>query len=83
MAEEYGEYVGPATKAIEITPHDTNELVPYPRALYVGGTGTLKVKTLRDSVVTFTGVPVGMIIPIVVKQVYATGTSASGIVGLV
>lgn len=83
MAQEYGEYVGAATLAFEITPHDTNELSVYPRALFIGGLGSVKVRTLRDNDVTFNGCPAGMILPIVVKKVYFTGTSASGIVGLV
>jgi len=71
----------PARNAFAITPHDTNNLDPFTRALYVGGQGDVKVDTVAgDSAVVFVGV-VG-ILPVQVARVYATGTDATDIVGL-
>ena len=50
--------------------------------LYVGGAGDLKVDTVGGDAVTFVAVPAGSFIPVQVKRVYATGTSATSIVAL-
>ena len=67
--------------AVEITPHDTNDLTDPVSALYIGGAGTVKVDT-PDGTVTFNGALAGHIIPVCCTRVYATGTSATNIVGL-
>ena len=72
--------MSPALSGVEVTPNDSANLQPT-RALYVGGTGTLRV-TMRNGVVNFTAVQAGMIYPIEVSRVYATGTTATGIVAL-
>jgi hypothetical protein len=50
--------------------------------LYVGGAGNLAVVTEAGNTVTFTAVPVGTQLEIRVKQVLATGTTATNIVGM-
>lgn len=66
-----------------LTPSDTMSLNPAPRALYVGGAGDVSVVALRDSgPVTLAGVPAGSILPIQVRTVRATGTTATDIVAL-
>lgn len=50
--------------------------------LYVGVTGDVKVKTTAGNDVVFTGVPAGSFMPVQVKQVFATGTTATNIVAL-
>jgi hypothetical protein len=52
------------------------------KALFVGAAGTLKVRTSGDEDVTFTAVPAGATIPITVKRVFVSGTSATGVVAL-
>jgi hypothetical protein len=72
----------PATAAPTPTLSDTvnDPNGPY-RGLYVGTTGNLKV-TMRDGGdQTFMNAPVGYH-PIAVRRVWATGTTASNIVGL-
>jgi hypothetical protein len=72
----------PARRAFAITPHDTNQIAYETKGLYVGTTGAVKVTMYDGSEVTFTAVPAGAILPIVVKIVWSTGTTASTILGL-
>lgn len=73
------------TDAFTITPHNTNELVKSTNAIYVGGAGTISVvmanKNNSNSAVSFTAVA-GATIPIRVKKVNVTGTTATNLVGL-
>ena len=66
-----------------VTPHDTNQLTTYSRALWIGGAGSggLKVTTVDGSVLTLAGVPVGLL-PIRCKIVWSTGTDVTSIVAL-
>lgn len=70
-------------KAFAISPHDTNELTNVTRSLLVGVAGDVKVvmadDVLADAVVL--KLPVG-IHEIAVRQVLATGTTATNLVGL-
>ena len=50
--------------------------------IYIGGAGNVKVTTENGDAVTFTAVPVGTVLPIRVQLVWATGTTATNIVGL-
>lgn len=50
--------------------------------IYVGGTGDVKVVTENGDTVTFSAVPVGTVLPVRVKQVLSTGTTATNLVGL-
>lgn len=67
---------------LAITPHDTNDLVQPVNAIYVGAAGNLTV-ILRDQSTTtdFPNLPVGFH-PIACSRVLATGTTATGIRGL-
>lgn len=70
----------PAKHAAAITPHDTNDLTNFPRALVIGTGGTLKVDTVGGETVTLS--VVSSILPLMVTRVYATGTTATDIIGL-
>lgn len=50
--------------------------------IYVGGAGNLKVTTENGDVVTFSAVPVGTVLPIRTSLIWATGTTATLLVGL-
>jgi hypothetical protein len=52
------------------------------RALYIGGAGDLAVTTSLGEVVTFVGVQAGTILPIRVKRVNTSGTTATNILAL-
>jgi hypothetical protein len=71
-----------ARNAVPITPHDTNPIEPVPECLYVGGAGTVKLRARGSSVdVVMTAVAGGYLL-VQARYVYATGTTATGIVGL-
>jgi hypothetical protein len=73
--------VGTARQMAAVTPSDSTVLSC--RSLYVGGAGSVAVMGLGDSVATtFVGVPAGTILPVAVKRVMATGTTATNIVAL-
>lgn len=71
----------PATGWIAVTPSDTANLPVWPRGLYIGGTGGLRVLSARGEDVSFAAAAVGYhaIRPV---RVYATGTTATGIIAL-
>lgn len=70
----------PGTSARAITPHDTNDLDPYAKAVCVTAAGNLVVLPAMNadgSTITFTAAPVGFVTPFRVRRVLATGTTAS------
>jgi len=72
----------PHTNALAVTPSDSADLTYVTRGIYVGGAGTLKVNMQDSGTVTFTGVPVGTLLPIRATRVYSTGTTATTILAL-
>jgi len=75
----------PAAHAEAITPADDVDLTNRTRSIYVGGTGDLTVKMAGDegdSIVTFEAVPVGSLLPIRVREIRSTLTTATLIVAL-
>lgn len=70
-----------ANTAQSITPADSDLAVPV-EALWVGGAGNIKITTLDGSVATLSGVVAGSLLPIAVKRVWSTDTTATLIVGL-
>lgn len=73
---------GPGVGAFAVTPHDTNAVTKTTRALYVGGAGSVKVTMQDNTEVTFVAVPAGTILPIRVKKVWTTGTTATSMLGI-
>jgi hypothetical protein len=71
----------PASVAFAITPNDSTDLSQDTRGIYVGGDGNL-VARINGADITFTGVKGGAVYPIRVSRVLATGTTATGLVGL-
>tara|TARA_R110001632_G_scaffold196480_1_gene318498 strand:- start:155 stop:421 length:267 start_codon:yes stop_codon:yes gene_type:complete len=80
-----------ASRAVLVVPSDTSE-IPNPAAqnglgnygsvLYVGVAGNLRVTTVAGDDVTFENIQDGSFVPVQVKQVFATGTSADNIIAL-
>lgn len=76
---------GPASGAYAITPSDTQKLPFDTRGLYVGVTGNVTVVMTNDvlaNTVLFVAVPAGSLLPISVKYVLSSGTTASSLVGV-
>jgi hypothetical protein len=72
----------PAEAGSALSPSDVAPLAKATRAIYIGGGGNLRVTLLSGDTVTFVGVLPGMIYPLRIAQVLATGTTATGLVGL-
>lgn len=84
----------PARLALAVTPSDTKDLTDatgdampaYAKALYIGVAGNVTVVTAGrssdDNTVTFTAHPAGYM-PVQVRRVLATGTTATNIVALI
>jgi hypothetical protein len=71
-----------AIDAVAITTSDTTTYAPAFRGIYVGGAGNVKIDTAAGNAVTFTGIPAGTFMPVLATKIYATGTTATTIVGL-
>lgn len=73
----------PAEDAFAITPNDATDLVNATRAIYVSGTsGDIKVTTVKGTTLVIPAVPSGDRFPIRVSRVWAAGTTATGLIGL-
>lgn len=68
----------PPSNASPVVPDDNTDLPFVSRALYIGGTGDLRVLTHGGQDVTYTGVSGTKVIR--VQRVFATGTTATNIV---
>ena len=69
-----------AETAISVTKSDSTVLTP--STLYVGGAGDVAVTTVNGNVVTFSAVPAGTILPILVTKVMSTNTTATLLLAL-
>lgn len=77
----------PYNYAAAITPHDTTNIVLPDAALkvagiYVGGAGAVVAVFENDTTATFAAVPVGTILPVSVKRVNSTSTTATNLLAL-
>ncbi len=74
----------PATQSAAVTPSDTVDIAGgIVRALWVGGGGSVAVMLGDDTAATtYAGVPAGTLLPFAVKRVFATGTTATLLVGV-
>jgi len=86
MSDKFSNYhsglESPAERAFAITGNDSTDLTVFPRAIYVGGAGNVKVTTLGGDTVTFSGALAGTILPVRVARVFSTGTTATNLLGL-
>jgi hypothetical protein len=79
---------GPLNKFIPITTSDTVDLVRYQQTqqltdgIYVGGAGNLVAVMADNSTCVFTAPPVGTVLPIGVRRINATSTTATLLVAL-
>ncbi len=86
MAEDFSSHqtglTSPARDAVAILPSDTVALAMPVRGIYVGSGGNLRVRMVSGAQVDFTGLAGGAVYPFRIAQVMATGTTATGLVGL-
>ena len=66
---------------VAITPNDTT-VIDATKGGYIGGAGNLTVTMSDGNDVTFTAITAGMIHPISVTKVKATGTTATSIIAI-
>jgi hypothetical protein len=65
-----------------ISPSDGSDLAFQTRAIYVGAAGDLTIQNYLGANITFVGLPVGALLPVVTSRVRATGTTAANLVAL-
>lgn len=86
MADEFSSYRGgitaPASHGATLVPSDSTMLTRSTRAIFVGTAGDLAVRLVSGDEVVLTNAIAGMVYPLRVTHVLATGTTASGLVGL-
>jgi hypothetical protein len=82
MSSSSGGVEAPGTGVEAVTLSNTQELVNVSRGLYVGGGGDVSVLMLDGSTGTFIGVVAGTILPIRVRRVNLTGTTASNMTSI-
>jgi hypothetical protein len=76
------ERTSPATRAVAITPANSNLAAPVKR-LYIGGAGNVSVRPIGQTTdIVFTGMLVGTYLDVSCIRVNSTGTTATNIVGL-
>jgi hypothetical protein len=72
---------GPPVSAFAVTPSDSVNLSKITKALWVGSTGDVTVMLANDTVPVLLKGAIGLV-PGAFVRVYATGTTATNIVGL-
>ena len=86
MTEKYqgraDDISAPARRGFSITRSDSTDLAAETRAVYIGTAGDLAVILSSGDEVTLAAVPAGSLLPLRVRRVKSTGTSASQLVGL-
>lgn len=73
---------GPFHKAVAVTPDDANDLALICRGLMVGGAGNIKVTFADDTTPVTIAVQPGFTYRFMASRVWATSTTATGIVAL-
>lgn len=72
----------PATIVLQLSPDDTTDLPMPSRALNAAQEGTVRVTTTGGTTATLY-IAAGICLPVRVTRVWATGTTATGLTGLV
>lgn len=80
LATDRESITAPLTGFAAVTPHDTNELANWSRAVYVGASGDLKFTSAGGDTVTLVGLAAGIWHPIRAKIIFSTDTTATSIV---
>lgn len=78
----YAEYTSPAQAAETVTPSDSINLSSVCRGLWVGGAGNAAVVMADGSVVTYSGILAGTLLPVMISRVNLTNTTATLMVAM-
>lgn len=71
----------PARRAFAITPDNTNEIDPLPKAVRFNTAGTVALRAVDSAADVSLTVAAGEVLALRVSHIRATGTTATGIVG--
>jgi hypothetical protein len=74
---------GPICGAFDVVPDDAADLPQVTRGFMIGGPGDVAVTLKSGDAITLVGLVAGVVYPFRVAQVRGTGTTATGIKGLV
>lgn len=74
--------LNPATVVTSITPHDTNDLSPQPRSLYIGVGGDVEIVDAEGGTRVFKNVASGSVLPVAPVKLKDANTTATDILGL-
>jgi|TARA_B110000908_G_scaffold163200_1_gene209524 hypothetical protein len=87
IADKFSEYTSglssPIFGGFDITPDDATDLVSLTRAIILEGAGDVAVILKNGDAITLPVLAVGVIYPVRVARVLATGTTATGLKGLI
>lgn len=72
----------PPSRIFSVTPNDSSDLSVATRAIMVAGDGNVAVETVDGDTGTLPALVAGVPYPIRAVKILATGTTATGIVGL-
>lgn len=73
---------GPSRHAFAVTPSDATPLSPIPKALFVGGAGTVTLRTIDSTADVTLTAHAGQILPVRAAYVRTSGTTATDLVAL-
>ena len=74
---------GPICGGFDVTPDDATDLPQMARGVMVGSAGDVAVVLKSGDAITLPALSPGVIYPLRIARVLATGTTASGIKGLI
>ncbi|MFN4211116.1 MAG: hypothetical protein ACK4G5_11140 [Devosia sp.] len=86
MPDRFAEHAigldSPASHGFAVTPSDGADLPDVTRAIYVGGSGAVAATLASSAEITLAGIAAGTILPLRIRRIKATGTTATFILGL-
>ena len=87
IADKFSEYTSglssPIFGGFDITPDDATDLVSLTRAIILEGAGDVAVILKNGDAITLPALAAGVIYPVRVARVLSTGTTATGLKGLI
>lgn len=72
----------PAIDGNMIVPSDGADLPHVTRAVYVGTSGQIQAELVSGATVSFASVPAGTMLPLRLRKILSTGTTATNLVAL-